>query len=60
MNVYFQVVGTIWSELDDTKLYTAMELENIDKLFSAYQKNGVAVSILTYRLCSYVFIILKL
>jgi dishevelled associated activator of morphogenesis len=36
--------GTLWSELDDTKLYNSMDLENIDKLFSAYQKNGVAVS----------------
>ncbi|KAJ8947696.1 hypothetical protein NQ318_001534 [Aromia moschata] len=34
--------GTIWSELDDSKLYGTMELECIDKLFSAYQKNGVA------------------
>ncbi|XP_049825993.1 disheveled-associated activator of morphogenesis 1 isoform X2 [Aethina tumida] len=34
--------GTIWSELDDTKLYNAMELECIDKLFCAYQKSGVA------------------
>jgi len=42
-----QVTGTIWSELDDTKLYTAMEPENIDKLFCAYQKNGVAVRIST-------------
>ena len=40
-----KVAGTIWSELDDTKMYTAMELENIDKLFSAYQKNGVPVSV---------------
>ncbi|XP_075233363.1 disheveled-associated activator of morphogenesis-like protein isoform X2 [Lycorma delicatula] len=37
-----KVNGTIWTELDDTKLYTAMELENIDRLFCAYQKNGVA------------------
>lgn len=36
--------GTIWSELDDTKLYSTMELDSIDKLFCAYQKNGVAVS----------------
>lgn len=40
-----KVNGTIWTELDDTKLYTAMDLENIDRLFCAYQKNGVAVSI---------------
>lgn len=37
-----KVHGTIWSELDDTKLYNAMELDSIDKLFCAYQKNGVA------------------
>lgn len=40
-----KVNGTIWSELDDTKLYNAMELDSIDKLFCAYQKNGVAVSL---------------
>lgn len=40
-----KVQGTIWSELDDTKLYTNIELENIDKLFCAYQKNGVPVCI---------------
>ncbi|XP_076273248.1 disheveled-associated activator of morphogenesis-like protein isoform X2 [Rhynchophorus ferrugineus] len=34
--------GTIWSELDDTKLYNTMEFDSIDKLFCAYQKNGVA------------------
>ncbi|CAH0560759.1 unnamed protein product [Brassicogethes aeneus] len=34
--------GTIWSELDDSKLYNTMELECIDKIFCAYQKNGVA------------------
>lgn len=39
-----KVQGTIWSELDDSKLYTNIELENIDKLFCAYQKNGVPVS----------------
>ncbi|XP_018324678.1 disheveled-associated activator of morphogenesis 1 isoform X2 [Agrilus planipennis] len=37
-----KVSGTIWSELDDTKLYNAMELDSIDKLFCAYQKNGIA------------------
>lgn len=38
-----KVQGTIWNELDDTKWYNNMELESIDKIFSAYQKNGVAV-----------------
>ncbi|XP_049795298.1 disheveled-associated activator of morphogenesis 1 [Schistocerca nitens] len=36
-----KVTGTIWSELDDSKLYMAMDLESIDKLFCAYQKNGI-------------------
>ncbi|XP_055611240.1 disheveled-associated activator of morphogenesis 1-like isoform X2 [Uranotaenia lowii] len=34
--------GTVWSELDDSKWYNTIEMESIDKLFSAYQKNGVA------------------
>lgn len=34
--------GTIWSELDDSKLYNIMDLESIDKIFCAYQKNGVS------------------
>lgn len=38
-----KLTGTIWSELDDSKLYNTMELDYIDKLFCAYQKNGVAV-----------------
>ncbi|XP_017036475.1 disheveled-associated activator of morphogenesis 1 [Drosophila kikkawai] len=36
--------GTVWSELDESKLYNNMELESIDKLFSAYQKNGVSAT----------------
>lgn len=42
-----KVQGTVWSELDETKWYNSMDLESIDKLFSAYQKNGVAVSFKT-------------
>lgn len=41
-----KVQGTVWSELDESKYYHTMELESIDKLFSAYQKNGTVVSIL--------------
>ncbi|XP_065343760.1 disheveled-associated activator of morphogenesis 1 [Cloeon dipterum] len=34
--------GTVWAELEDpSKLYSHMGLESIDKLFCAYQKNGV-------------------
>lgn len=39
-----KVNGTIWSELDESKLYNSMDLESVDKLFCAYQKNGVQVS----------------
>lgn len=50
-----KVQGTVWSELDDSKWYNNMELEAIDKLFSAYQKNGVAVC---YELRMHVFFVL--
>ncbi|XP_020808202.1 disheveled-associated activator of morphogenesis 2-like isoform X2 [Drosophila serrata] len=36
--------GTVWSELDESKLYNNMELESLDKLFSAYQKNAVSAT----------------
>ena len=39
-----KVNGTVWTELDDMKLYSALELENVDKLFCAYQKAGMNVS----------------
>lgn len=39
-----KVSGTIWSELDESKLYNSMDLESVDRLFCAYQKNGVQVS----------------
>ena len=38
-----KVSGTVWSEIDETKLYQTMELETIDKIFCAYQKSGTAV-----------------
>ena len=38
------MVGTIWTELDETKLYHTINLVEIDKLFSAYQKNVLLVS----------------
>lgn len=45
--------GTVWSELDESKMYNTIDLESIDKLFSAYQKNGVAVSFLKRNLGFY-------
>ncbi|UYV74721.1 DAAM2 [Cordylochernes scorpioides] len=32
------VDGTLWTELDDTKLYKDLDLEDFDRVFSAYQK----------------------
>lgn len=43
-----KVQGTVWSELDDSKWYNTIELESIDKLFSAYQKNGVTVRMIFF------------
>ena len=36
-----KVAGTIWTELDEAKLYKVIDLGEFDKLFSAYQKNGL-------------------
>lgn len=33
-----KVHGTVWTELDDTKLYKELDLSTIDKAFSAFQK----------------------
>jgi len=39
-----KVEGTIWTEIDETRLYKALDLAEVDRLFSAYQKNGLLVS----------------
>ncbi|ODM93937.1 Disheveled-associated activator of morphogenesis 1 [Orchesella cincta] len=31
--------GTVWSELDESVVYSTLDLKEIDRLFSAYQKN---------------------
>ncbi|XP_023325482.1 disheveled-associated activator of morphogenesis 1 [Eurytemora carolleeae] len=36
-----KVQGTIWTDLDDSKLYKQLDLAEVDRLFSAYQKNGI-------------------
>ncbi|TMW41653.1 hypothetical protein DOY81_013265 [Sarcophaga bullata] len=37
-----KVQGIVWSELNESKWYNNIELDALDKLFSAYRKNGVA------------------
>ena len=46
-----KVDGTIWTDIDDSKLYKQLDLQEVDRLFSAYQKNGIMVSLL-YSLCT--------
>jgi len=36
-----KVQGTIWTDLDDSRLYDQLDLNEVDRLFSAYQKNGI-------------------
>lgn len=35
--------GTVWEELDDTRLYKEIDLRDFDKTFSAYQKQQVRI-----------------
>ncbi|KAH9380656.1 hypothetical protein HPB48_015874 [Haemaphysalis longicornis] len=37
-SIFSPVDGTVWTELDDTKLYKDIDLADIDRTFSAYQK----------------------
>ena len=39
-----KVDGTIWTDIDDSRLYKQLDLQEVDRLFSAYQKNGIMVS----------------
>lgn len=40
-----RVDGTVWTELDDMKMYKDIDLADIDRTFSAYQKQlGCGVS----------------
>ena len=43
-SLYLQVDGTIWTDIDDSRLYKQLDLQEVDRLFSAYQKNGIMVS----------------
>lgn len=33
--------GTVWSDLDDGKVFKILDLEDIEKTFSAYQRQQV-------------------
>lgn len=35
-----KVTGTIWTDIDEGKTYKNLDLAEVDRLFSAYQKNG--------------------
>ena len=43
-----KVDGTIWTDIDDSRLYKQLDLQEVDRLFSAYQKNGIMVSWLVH------------
>ncbi|XP_032228211.1 disheveled-associated activator of morphogenesis 1-A [Nematostella vectensis] len=32
-----KIKGTVWTDIDDTKVYNEMDLEDFDRMFSAYQ-----------------------
>ena len=34
------MTGTIWTDIDEGKTYKNLDLAEVDRLFSAYQKNG--------------------
>uniref|UniRef100_A0A4W3GHT9 Dishevelled associated activator of morphogenesis 1b n=1 Tax=Callorhinchus milii TaxID=7868 RepID=A0A4W3GHT9_CALMI len=39
---------TIWEEIDDTKVFKVLDLEEIEKTFSAYQRHNLALALFRY------------
>ncbi|NWZ78988.1 DAAM2 protein, partial [Poecile atricapillus] len=39
-----RIPGTIWNEIDDLKAFKVLDLEDFEKMFSAYQRHQVGVS----------------
>ncbi|KFP82738.1 Disheveled-associated activator of morphogenesis 2, partial [Apaloderma vittatum] len=42
-----RIHGTIWNEIDDLKAFKVLDLEDFEKMFSAYQRHQVGVSSFT-------------
>ncbi|NXW05254.1 DAAM2 protein, partial [Fregetta grallaria] len=45
-DLFFQerIHGTIWNEIDDLKAFKVLDLEDFEKMFSAYQRHQVGVN----------------
>lgn len=47
MNILFsaqnKLEGTLWMDMDDAKVFKILDLEDIEKTFSAYQRQQVRV-----------------
>ncbi|NXP46682.1 DAAM2 protein, partial [Heliornis fulica] len=39
-----RIHGTIWNEIDDLKVFKVLDLEDFEKMFSAYQRHQVGVN----------------
>uniref|UniRef100_A0A8C3LMU4 Dishevelled associated activator of morphogenesis 2 n=1 Tax=Chrysolophus pictus TaxID=9089 RepID=A0A8C3LMU4_CHRPC len=42
LNEYSRIHGTIWNEIDDLKAFKVLDLEDFEKMFSAYQRHQVS------------------
>ncbi|KFV56508.1 Disheveled-associated activator of morphogenesis 2, partial [Tyto alba] len=45
-----RIHGTIWNEIDDLKAFKVLDLEDFEKMFSAYQRHQVGVNSSTHSL----------
>ncbi|NXE48618.1 DAAM2 protein, partial [Casuarius casuarius] len=43
-----RIHGTIWNEIDDLKAFKVLDLEDFEKMFSAYQRHQVGVASFPY------------
>ncbi|NXG73260.1 DAAM2 protein, partial [Baryphthengus martii] len=48
-----RIHGTIWNEIDDLKAFKVLDLEDFEKMFSAYQRHQVGVNFFTPHFVHY-------
>lgn len=50
-----RVSGTVWNEIDDSQVFRILDLEDFEKMFSAYQRHQVRLYPLVSWILTFIF-----
>lgn len=50
-----RVSGTVWNEIDDSQVFRILDLEDFEKMFSAYQRHQVRLYPLVPWILTFIF-----